>query len=451
MTERDPPEPSFDPRTWAPTAAAAAAPVPPRRARRPTPWIAAAAALLVAAGGGAFWLARKPKPVAAPPAAVAAPGAVATSRTPAAPPPSPVQGPVRRSLVISRPSGLARALTGAGADAATADAAARTALAALGASAGELRVAAVFDPVSGLRQVEVRRADGSGTLVEHAAGAWRAQPLTADVSTRIRVVRGEIDAQSFYSSAVAAGVTDVLIPDFAAAFAFDFDFQREIRPGDIFEAAIEEKTDGSGQTVGAARLVYASLQTAQKSRALYRFQPPGESQLAWFDGDGKSIVRSLMRTPVEGARISSSFGPRMHPVLGYTRIHKGTDFATPIGTPVYASGDGVVDFVGVHGGHGNYMRVRHTKTLETAYAHLSAYGEGLHVGSAVVQGQIIARSGNTGLSSGPHLHYEVIVNGEQVDPMTFQTTSGRNLSGPALKAFVKERDRIDALRAEQNR
>jgi murein DD-endopeptidase MepM/ murein hydrolase activator NlpD len=250
---------------------------------------------------------------------------------------------------------------------------------------------------------------------------------------------------------VAAGVTDVLIPDFAAAFAFDFDFQREIRPGDIFEAAIEEHTDGSGQTVGPARLVYASLQTAQKSRALYRFRPPGEAQLAWFDGDGKSIVRSLMRTPVEGARISSSFGARKHPVLGYTRMHKGTDFATPIGTPVYASGDGVVDFMGVHGGHGNYIRVRHTKTLETAYAHLSAYGAGLQVGSPVVQGQIVARSGNTGLSSGPHLHYEVIIDGEQVDPMTYQTTSGRNLAGAALQAFLKERDRIDVLRAEQNR
>jgi murein DD-endopeptidase MepM/ murein hydrolase activator NlpD len=453
MTERGPTEPSFDPRTWiAPSPAAPRAPAPPApRGRGRAPWIAGAAALLIASGGGALWMTRKPKPASVPPVRAAAAAEAPAVRAQPAPtaPPTPA-GATRRSLVILRPGDLARTLAGAGADPATADAAARAVLGALGASAGELRVAAIFDPAAGLRQVEVRRADGSGSVVERADGAWRAKPLAADLSTRIRVVRGEIDAQSFYSSAVAAGVTDVLIPDFAAAFAFDFDFQREIRPGDIIEAAIEEKTDSSGETVGGARLVYASLQTTQKSRALYRFQPPGETQLAWFDADGKSIVRSLMRTPVEGARISSSFGPRMHPVLGYTRMHKGTDFATPVGTPVYASGDGVVDFMGVHGGHGNYIRVRHSKTLETAYAHLSAYGPGMQVGASVAQGQIIARSGNTGLSSGPHLHYEVIVNDVQVDPMKFETTSGRNLSGPALKAFFKERDRIDALRAAQN-
>jgi murein DD-endopeptidase MepM/ murein hydrolase activator NlpD len=157
-----------------------------------------------------------------------------------------------------------------------------------------------------------------------------------------------------------------------------------------------------------------------------------------------------MRTPVEGARISSSFGPRMHPVLGYTRVHKGTDFATPVGTKVYASGDGVVDFVGLHGGHGNYISVRHTKSLETAYAHLSVYGSGIAVGTAVRQGQEIALSGNSGLSSGPHLHYEVIVDGEQVDPMSYETESGRRLADAALAAFQKERDRIDTLRAAQN-
>jgi murein DD-endopeptidase MepM/ murein hydrolase activator NlpD len=358
-------------------------------------------------------------------------------------------GVVRRSFVISGGGDLAAALVAIGVKPDAAQGAAGAALSALGDKPGrELRVAAAVGP-DRLKQLEVRRSDGSGALVSWMGDHWSAAPLASDVATRIRVVRGEMDAQSFYSSAVAAGVTDVLVPEFAAAFAFDFDFQREIKPGDIFEAAIEERVDASGDTVGAPHLVYASLQTAAKARALYRFQPPGDRQLAWFDGNGRSIVRSLMRTPVDGARISSSFGPRMHPVLGYTRMHKGTDFATPVGTPVYASGDGVVEFVGLHGGHGNYVRVRHSKTLETAYAHLSAYA--VAVGATVIQGQVIARSGNTGLSSGPHLHYEVIVNGEQVDPMKFQTESGRNLTGAALQAFIKERNRIDGLRAAQNR
>lgn len=295
------------------------------------------------------------------------------------------------------------------------------------------------------------RADGSGLLIRpNGAAGYVAEALATDLQVRVKVVRGEMDANSFYSSAVAAGVVDSLVSEFAAAFTFDFDFQREIRPGDIFEAAFEQQVDSRGDVVGAERLVYASLQTQTKSRALYLYQPPGDAKPSWFDGNGASVVRGLMRTPVEGARITSSFGPRMHPVLGYTRMHKGTDFAVPVGTAVYASGDGVVDFVGLHGGHGNFIRIRHKAGLETAYAHLSSYLPGIVVGAAVRQGQEIGLSGNTGLSSGPHLHYEVIVNGEQVDPMTFQTSNGRTLQGDALAAFRKERDRIDALRAAQN-
>jgi murein DD-endopeptidase MepM/ murein hydrolase activator NlpD len=202
--------------------------------------------------------------------------------------------------------------------------------------------------------------------------------------------------------------------------------------------------------VGAERLVYASLQTQTKSRALYLFQPAGEAKPSWFDGKGAAVARGLMRTPVEGARITSSFGPRLHPVLGYTRVHKGTDFAVPVGTTVYASGDGVVDFMGPHGGHGNFVRIRHSPELQTAYAHLSGYAPGMSVGAAVRQGQAIGLSGNTGLSSGPHLHYEVIVRDVQVDPMAFQTNSRRALKGEALAAFRKMRDRLDALRAAQN-
>ena len=443
-------EPSFDPRSWARTAVApetpagrpdaAAAPSGSPKADRRA-WLFAGGGAAVLALGGAGWLAFRGR--GRTPAGARSGGVTA----------GPPAGALSRSMVIAGPQDLTEALTATGVAPGDVARLVQAAQAGLGPGGGELRVALSLAPGASVRvlQMELRRANGSGVLVKAAAdGTAVASPLASDLKVKVKVVRGEMDANSFYSSAVAAGVTDSLISDFANAFAFDFDFQREIKPGDIFEAAFEQQVNEAGETAGVERLLYASLQTQAKSRALYRFAPPGEKDASWFDGNGSSVVRSLMRTPVEGARISSSFGPRMHPVLGFTRMHKGTDFATPVGTTVYASGDGVIDFVGLHGGHGNYMRVRHSPTLETAYAHLSAYGAGMTVGTAVRQGQAIALSGNTGLSSGPHLHYEIIVNNEQVDPMTFQTTSGRALQGAALAAFRQERDRIDALRAAQN-
>lgn len=387
--------------------------------------------------GGAGWLLwRAPVKPARPQPSVAAP---AEARG------------LRRTFVIERVQDLAAALVAEGV---SQDRAIRLGLVAnekLDAAPGKLRVTLRFRTAQPgvVEDVELRRADGSGLLLS-GDGIGEARSLKSDRTIEVKVVRGEMDANSFYSSAVAAGVRDSLIDDFAAAFAFDFDFQREIKPGDIFEAAFERQVDGEGAVVGSERLVYVSLQAATKSRALYAFQPPGDVRPSWFDGNGVSVVRGLMRTPVNGARITSSFGPRLHPVLGYTRLHKGTDFAVPVGTAVYASGDGVVDFVGPHGGHGQFLRIRHKGELETAYAHLSRFAPGVIVGAVVRQGQPIAFSGNTGLSSGPHLHYEVIVKGAQVDPMSFQLNEGRSLNGQALKAFRQERDRIDGLRAAQN-
>jgi murein DD-endopeptidase MepM/ murein hydrolase activator NlpD len=351
-------------------------------------------------------------------------------------------------------SALPEALTAAGASADQASAASAALAPVLKGAEGELRVSVQFEGRPGglaLASLEARRSqDGAGaTMVRSPSGDFIARPLATDVRTAVKAVRGEMDANSFYTSAVAAGVTDSLISPFAQAFAFDFDFQREIKPGDIFEAVFEHPVDADGRAAGGDRLLYAALQTATKSRALYRFKPPSGGGEGWFDANGRSIVRSLMRTPVEGARISSTFGMRFHPVLGYTRMHKGVDFAVAVGTPVYASGDGVIDFMGPHDGHGNFVKIRHNPTLETGYAHLSKFGDGLQVGSPVRQGQEIALSGNTGLSSGPHMHYEVIVNGEPVDPLSFQTESGRNLAGADLVAFDKVRDRIDAQRAAQ--
>lgn len=260
-------------------------------------------------------------------------------------------------------------------------------------------------------------------------------------ATGISIIRGEVDRTSFYSSAVAAGLRDSLIPEFARAMAHDFDFQREVAPGDVFEAAYRTPADAPPE------LLYVALTTRERSVALYRFRASAMAEPGWFDGNGDSATRSLLRTPVDGARVSSSFGPRVHPILGYTRLHKGTDFAVPVGTMVYASGAGVVSFAGVARGYGNYLRIRHADGVETAYAHLSGFAEGIAPGAPVRQGDPVARSGNSGLSSGPHLHYEVYVKAVPVDPVTLATASAGGLARGERAAFRQARDRIDRIRA----
>ncbi|WP_454718782.1 peptidoglycan DD-metalloendopeptidase family protein [Caulobacter segnis] len=444
MHRRSEDETSFDPRRWVKKTSPKTGSPPEKSSlavksltirRRDLVMFCGAVGLIVF--GGAGWLLSRGtvKPAHSQPS-VAAPAS---------------QG-LRRTFAIARVQDLAAALVAEGV---SQDRAIKLGLVAnekLDAAPGQLRVTMRFAAAQPgvVQEIELRRADGSGLLLRGYGAGAEARSLKSDRTVEVKVVRGEMDANSFYSSAVAAGVRDSLIDDFAAAFAFDFDFQREIKPGDIFEAAFERQIDGEGAVAGSERLVYVSLQAGAKVRALYAFQPPGEAQSSWFDGNGVSVVRGLMRTPVNGARITSSFGPRLHPVLGYTRLHKGTDFAVAVGTAVYASGDGVVEFAGPHGGHGNFVRIRHKARLETAYAHLSRFAPGIVVGAAVRQGQPIAFSGNTGLSSGPHLHYEVVVDGAQVDPMSFQTSQGRSLNGQALVAFRRERDRIDGLRAAQN-
>jgi murein DD-endopeptidase MepM/ murein hydrolase activator NlpD len=437
---------SHDPRTWLRQGGPASAPeappqIPesdgPQPAKRSVlPLAAAGLVVLAMVGGGAFFLLRGP--AGAPAGGDAAPAA---------------QGEAveRRVLVVPDATSLGEVLSEAGAPADQVAAAIAAAAPALAGAKGELRLTASLardGEAMRLLALEARAADGSGVSLTGAGAGYTARPLVAELKTEVRVVRGEMDAESFYSSAVAAGVHDSLISDFAAAFAFDFDFQREIRPGDVFEAAFEQTVDADGAPTGVRRLVYASLSTAEKSRALYRFTPPGKTEGGWFDGAGRSIVRNLMRTPVDGARISSSFGPRMHPVLGYTRVHKGTDFAVGIGTTVYASGDGVAIIAGVGHDFGNWVRLQHKDGLTTTYAHLSKIADGVRVGAQVRQGQVLGLSGNSGLSSGPHLHYELAVGGAQVDPMTYVTRQGETLGGAGLKAFQAERDRIDALRAK---
>ncbi len=394
--------------------------------------------MVLAVGFGGAWLARDPAP--------AAPGAVATAAAAVD-----AEGGLRRRLVLASLGDLLPALRANGIapdDAAAIEAAARPGLPAT----GELRAAMVLTNGDGpvrLLRLEVSNPDSSGiVLTRGAGGAYALSKVAAQLSTRVVVRRGRLDGKSFYSSAVAVGITDSLIPGFARALAFDFDFQREIGPGDAFEAAFEQRVNADGEPVGPPDLLYAALTTSAKSVAVYRFAPPGEAA-DWFDSSGRSIIRALMRTPVDGARVSSGFGMREHPVLGFQKLHRGTDFAAPTGTPIFAAGSGVIEFAAPKGANGNFVRLRHDNGWETLYLHMNAFAPGLAAGQRVVQGQAIGEVGTTGRSTGPHLHYEVHIDGAPVDPQSIVTEQGKTLSGPALVAFEATRDRIDVARAMQ--
>lgn len=431
--------PSFDPRSWKRTAVPAGGPAVSAPAPRPASQAAgppraalAASAALLLAGAGMAWLSRADSP------------AVLAEQAPAAP-----AREERRTLALAGPADLAGALSASGIDNAAASAAASAAMPAM--KPGEIRAVMTLrstgDAPPVLARLAVSNADASGVIVSlAAAGGFTAEPVAADLAQHVVVRRGRMDDSSFYSSAVAAGVTDSLIPDFARALAYDFDFAREVRKGDDFEAAFEQRIDPEGREVGPPKLLFASLSTGARTASAYWFQPEG-GQPGWFDRDGRSVKRALLRTPVDAARVSSSFGFRLHPVLGFMKLHRGTDFAAPTGTPIYASGDAMVEFAGPKGPNGNFVKLRHTNGWESLYLHMSAFAAGIQAGARVSQGQQIGAVGTTGRSTGPHLHYELHIDGEPVNPMSVRTDERQALAGAALAAFRRERDRIDVNRA----
>ncbi len=445
-------EPSFDPRSWItprpddppaaprPDAARRPAPSPPATAR-PRDRLAIGAGIGIAAiGAVAAFLARPSNP------SVEAP--VQPVRATRANPPASIAE--RRTLIVPTLADLAPTLLASGIAATQAQAASAAVGRTLGAATGEIRLAFAITPSgSGNRLTELvaRRADGSGVMLAAGSdGAFAATPIAAKLHRQTRFVRGELDGDSFYSSAVAAGVSDVLIGPFVNAFRYDFDMQREVARGDVFEAGFEQRVTPEGEPVGQPVLVYASLATAGKSRALYRYRAPGDAEAEWFDSGGKSSRRSLMRTPVEAARISSGFGMRGHPILGFVKMHKGTDFAAPTGTPIYAAGDATVTFAGPKGPNGNFVRLHHANGWDTLYLHMNRIAAGLAPGLHVAQGQQIGEVGTTGRSTGPHLHYEVHIDGQPVDPLSIAVGGSRSLAGDALKRFRTLRDRVDGAR-----
>ena len=230
-------------------------------------------------------------------------------------------------------------------------------------------------------------------------------------------------------------------------YSFDVDFQRELQPGDSFEVLYEALFENDGSLAKTDGVLYASLTLSGQRLDMYNFTPhSGHSD--FFDSKGQSVRKTLMRTPIDGARLSSRFGMRKHPVLGYSRLHKGTDFAAPRGTPVYAAGDGVVESAGRNGAYGKYVRIRHNSTYKTAYAHMRRIAKGMRRGKRVRQGQVIGYVGSSGRSTGPHLHYEVLRGGRQVNPLKIKLPSGEKLKSADLESFERERARINTLRQQ---
>lgn len=301
---------------------------------------------------------------------------------------------------------------------------------------GELRLMGLSLRPDSERQVLVSR---------DLDGGWSTHELKAKLTPSHHRVAGTVQT-SIYQAAVAQGANDQQVVDFADIFGYDIDFQREVQEGDQFEIFYETLDDELGQPVKSGAVLFASLNGQALKKDFYRFTAPDDGDTDYYDSKGQSVKKFLMKTPINGARLSSGFGNRRHPVLGYTKLHKGTDFAAPTGTPIYAAGNGVIEKYGAWSTFGNYARIQHANGYETAYAHMSRFAKGLKVGSRVRQGQIIGYVGTTGRSTGPHLHYEVHVNGKPVNAMALKLPTGRKLEGQALEAFKAEMAKIDALR-----
>ena len=263
---------------------------------------------------------------------------------------------------------------------------------------------------------------------------------------RVIVFKESEIINSLYSSAINSGIKPNIIIDFARIYGFQIDFQRDIWKNDRFQIIYENFLDSNENVLDTGNILYANLILQGKDNGLYIFKT--KNGYEHFDSAGKSIKKSLMKTPINGARLSSNFGVRKHPILGYNKFHKGTDFAAPEGTPIMASGDGKIIRARWCGGGGNCIKIRHNSTYSTVYAHLKNFGRGIKEGIRVKQGQIIGYVGSTGMSTGPHLHYEVIVNGKKVNSQKLKLPSGKILKGKERKLFEVNKIKLNVLKSE---
>ena len=290
-------------------------------------------------------------------------------------------------------------------------------------------------PITNTSSVEVRKVSNDFIVKENILKLYKKEV----------VVKNKI-TNNLYSSAINSNIEPNIIIEFARVFGFEVDFQRDIRKGDWFEIYYEKFEDDNNKVRDTGKIIYASMYVNGEEINLYNFKYKNEQE--YYDIKGKSITKSLMKTPINGARLSSSFGMRKHPILGYNKMHRGTDFAAPSGTPIMASGSGTVTRARWCGGGGNCIKIKHNSTYETIYAHMKSFAKGIKEGKKVKQGQIIGYVGSTGMSTGPHLHYEVIVNGKKVNSQKLKLPSGKILRGEARKDFELERIKIDLKLAD---
>ena len=299
--------------------------------------------------------------------------------------------------------------------------------------------------LAGLRLTAARdREAGAGRLVD---GRFEAFEIEKQLALTVARAGGSIRSSLFEDGAVQ-GVPARVMVDFIRLFSFDIDFQRDIHAGDGFDILFERYVENEGGSAYSGNIRYASLTVGGRTHRLYRFETE-DGDVDFFDENGESARKALLRTPIDGARLSSRFGMRKHPILGYSRMHQGIDFAAATGTPIMAAGSGVVEFIGRKGGYGKYIRIRHNNEYSTAYAHMNGYAKGLTRGKRVKQGEVIGYVGTTGRSTGPHLHYEVLHKGTQINPMNLKLPSGIKLAGKDLqrfKAMVKAtKEKLDTM------
>ncbi len=279
---------------------------------------------------------------------------------------------------------------------------------------------------------------------------YEAKESAIQLEKELRRISGQVNT-SVFSSMRERGVSPALINTLIHAFSYDIDFQRDIRSEDSFEVVMERYFDPNTGADRAGEILYASLSVKGKEHKIYYFHPK-KGEPNFFTEKGLSIKKAFLRTPVNGARISSGYGRRKHPILGYTKMHKGIDFAASVGTPVMAAGDGSIDRIGRNGSYGNYIRLKHKNGYSTAYAHLKDFGKNLKKGNRVKQGHIIGYVGVTGRTSGPHLHYEVLKNSRHINPKAMANKSvGEKLTGKDLKNFEKEKAKIETKMAKLDR
>lgn len=281
-------------------------------------------------------------------------------------------------------------------------------------------------------------------IVTRGESGFTASSIERPVTRRLVYRQGVING-SFFGAGKQAGVPHKHLARLVKGFSYDVDFQRDLKAGDRFEIAYEAFVNDEGEVAYSGEVVYGALILGSRRKEIYRYTPKS-GRADFFNEKGESVRKALLRTPVDGARISSRFGMRKHPILGYSKMHKGIDFAASRGTPIFAAGDGTVAIAKWNGGYGRYIRIKHGRGYETAYAHMTRFAKGMRPGKQVRQGQVIGYVGTTGRSTGPHLHYEVLQGGKQINPLSVKLLPGEKLAGNDLKGFLSVKAQVEEAR-----